>query len=124
MIDLRAKRILVVEDEPIVAMAIEDMLLELGCQVVGPAYSLARAISLIEDESFDAAILDINLNGERSYPAARILAAAMIPFAFATGYAPDRVDADVPAAPVLQKPYNEARIEAILRQILASPTAT
>ncbi|MGB5778674.1 MAG: response regulator [Allopontixanthobacter sediminis] len=118
MTDLRGKRILIVEDEPIVAMAAEDMLLDLGCHVVGPAHSLDRALALIESETLDAAILDINLNGERSYSVAAKLASLNVPYAFATGYAPDHFDCDLSAAIVLEKPYSRAQLEALLHQIL------
>jgi CheY-like chemotaxis protein len=123
MTSLHGKRILVVEDEPIVAMAVEDILLELGCEVVGPAYSLDEALVRIAAGLFDAAVLDINLNGERSYPAATALASMSIPFAFATGYAPDRVEPALAMAPVLEKPYNSVQIEALLYRIFgASPS--
>lgn len=117
MTALRGKRILIVEDEPIVAMAVEDILLDLGCDVVGPAYSLNQALSLIESETFDAAVLDINLHGERSYPAAETLASMGVPFAFATGYAPDRSHFDPSLAPVLQKPYSRSQLEKLLLRI-------
>lgn len=118
MTDLRGKRILIVEDEPIVAMAVEDILLDLGCDVVGPAYTLGQALDLVEKETFDAAVLDINLHGERSYPAAEALASLGVPFAFATGYAPYRSHFDTTIAPVLEKPYSRAQLEALLRRIL------
>lgn len=118
MTDLRGKRILIVEDEPIVAMAVEDILLDLGCEIVGPAYSLSQALNLIENEIFDAAVLDINLNGERSYPAAETLISMGVPFAFATGYAADRSQFPPSIAPVLEKPYTGAQLEALLRRIV------
>ncbi len=118
MMDLQGKRVLVVEDEPLVAMAVEDLLVELGCTVIGPAYSLAHALSLIGSNVFDAALVDINLNGERSYPAASALAARGIPFAFATGYASDRVAPELANAPVIEKPYTATQIETVLRQML------
>ena len=128
MTELHAKRILVIEDEPLVAMAIEDILLELGCKVIGPAYSLKDALDHIGDGSLDAAVLDINLNGERSYPAAMALAARGVPFAFATGYAPDRVLPELAMVPVLEKPYTSVQIENVLRRILdqkpSHPAAT
>lgn len=118
MTDLRGKRILIVEDEPIVAMALEDILLDLGCEIVGPAYSLSQALNLIENEILDAAVLDINLNGERSDPAAETLVSKGVPFAFATGYAADRSQFPPSVAPVLEKPYTGAQLEALLRRIV------
>ncbi len=120
MTELAGKRILVVEDEPIVAMAIEDILGDLGCEVAGSAHSLDQAMTFVEECSFDAAILDINLNGERSYPAARLLASKGIPFVFATGYVPETVEPDLAMAPMVEKPYKPAQIAEILRQILKS----
>jgi CheY-like chemotaxis protein len=79
-------RILVVEDELLVAMEIERMLARLGCVVVGPAPSVPRALALIAREAPDFAILDVNLGRERSTPVAEALLARGVPFALATGY--------------------------------------
>ena len=122
MIELAGKRILVVEDEPIVAMAVEDMLIDFGCTVIGPAYSLSAAMDLIDNTPFDAAVLDINLDGERSYPAALLLVTRHIPFAFATGYANTGMEAEIPSAPILEKPYRSHQIENILRHIMRDQT--
>ena len=116
---LEGKRILVVEDEPLVAMLLEEMLLDCGCEVVGPAYSLAQGNRLAEAEPLDAAVLDVNINGELSHGIAEILRTRGVPFAFATGYgSPPSMAADT-GAPVLQKPYPADRLEAVLRQLLA-----
>ncbi|MEI9891042.1 MAG: response regulator [Caulobacteraceae bacterium] len=83
-----ALRILVVEDEMMVAMLVEDMLTDLGHEVAGVAHSLSSALSMIEAKAgeFDLAVLDINLSGEPSFPAARRLMERGTPFLFATGY--------------------------------------
>ncbi|MDQ4087792.1 MAG: response regulator [Pseudomonadota bacterium] len=83
---LRGKLILVVEDEPIVAMMIEDLLEELGARALGPARSNAQALHLAETSAIDAAILDVNLGDERSYEVAERLRERGVPFVFATGY--------------------------------------
>jgi CheY-like chemotaxis protein len=115
---LSGKRVLVVEDEPVVAMALEDMLVELGCVVLGPAYSLEQALQLIATEAIDAAVLDINLNGERSYPVADALNLGGVPYAFATGYAPEGIDRQSRSPPVLEKPYRLHQLEHVLGQLL------
>lgn len=79
-------RILVVEDEGLVAMALEDTLSAVGYDVVGPAPSAAAALKLIETEIVNAALLDVNLGGERVDMVAQALADAAIPFIFSTGY--------------------------------------
>ncbi len=83
---LSGRRILVVEDEVIVAWALEDMLAEMGCAIVGPAARVNQALAMIDDESIDAVVLDLNLNGQMSYPVADVLASRGVPFVFLTGY--------------------------------------
>jgi len=77
--ELSGKRILVVEDEVMVAWLLEDMLGTLGCAVVGPAARINQALAMIGAEVIDAAVLDVNLNGEKSYPVADALAARGVP---------------------------------------------
>lgn len=116
---LHGVRVLVVEDEPIVAMCLEDMLIELGCDVVGPAAQLASGLALAEGEALDAAILDINLGGERSYPIAAALRGRGLPYVFASGYgAADPAY----AGPVglIAKPYRIDDIRAALEQLLSA----
>ncbi|UXN58378.1 response regulator [Phyllobacterium zundukense] len=82
---LAGRRILVVEDEVLVLMMIEDMLADLGCRSVTTATRADHAVSLIENQSFDAAMLDMNLNGQTSRSVADALAMRAVPFVFATG---------------------------------------
>jgi len=114
------RRILVVEDEPIIAMALEDMLLDLGCEVVGPASTLPEAQALAETADIDAALLDININTGRSYVVADELRRRAVPFAFATGYGEEGIENGGGDAPVLQKPYRQAQVEAVLRRLLGA----
>lgn len=114
------RRILVVEDEPIIAMALEDMLLDLGCEVVGPASTLTEAQALAETADIDAALLDININTGRSYVIADELRRRAVPFAFATGYGEEGIENGGGDAPLLQKPYRQAQVEAVLRQLLGA----
>lgn len=103
---LSGKRVLIVEDEMLVLMAIEDMLTDLGCTAISVAGNVEKALALIATERFDLATLDVNLNGERSYPAAKALTAAGVPFAFATGYGEHGVDEGYGGQLVLKKPYS------------------
>jgi CheY-like chemotaxis protein len=79
-------RILIAEDEALVAMMIEDIVTDLGCTVVGPAASVARALALIDGERLDGALVDLNLGGEHARPIAEALVARGIPFVFVSGY--------------------------------------
>src|ERR1700690_275360 len=103
---LCGRRVLVVEDEMIVAWLLEDMLAELGCAVLGPAASVNQALAIIEAEAIDVAVLDVNLNGQMSYPIADALAARGLPFVFVTGYDKDRMLKGYRTFPVLQKPFH------------------
>jgi CheY-like chemotaxis protein len=97
--------VLIVEDEMLVAMNIEDMLLDLGHEVAGIASRLAAALQLAGEASFDAAMLDINLAGENSFPVADLLAERGIPFLFATGYGLQGIEERYRSRPLLQKPF-------------------
>jgi CheY-like chemotaxis protein len=103
------RRILVVEDEMMIAIMIEDMLLDLGHQVVGVAQSLAAALALTDAKAgqFDMAILDINLAGERSFPVALRLAERGVPFMFATGYGALGLEAPFRDTFTLKKPFQQ-----------------
>lgn len=110
-------RILVVEDEAIIAMLIEDMLSDLGCVSVGPAYNAEQAFELIQSERFDAAILDVNLAGQRTTPIAAALRSNGIPFFFATGYGPAGIAGEFSRHTVLTKPFNQSELEAALKDL-------
>lgn len=107
----------------IVAWLLANMLEEIGCTVVGPVGSVARALEIIELEAPEAAMVDVNLNGELSYPVADALRARSIPFLFSTGYDRSRLREGYDALPMLQKPYHYSELERILTEILA-PTAS
>jgi CheY-like chemotaxis protein len=114
-------QILVVEDESIVAMMIEDMLEDLGHKVIATSGRMPDASKLVSDVSADLAILDVNLNGEETFPLAHSLAARAIPFIFATGYGSFGIKAEWSGVPVLQKPFQsrelaEALSNAVQRQ--------
>lgn len=104
--------LLLLEDEPIIAMALEDMLSEAGAQVA-VANSLDEAWQRIEGNRIDAAVLDVNIHGEKSYPVARALLDAGIPFIFASGYG-NAHPAEFASVPTVNKPYDLAQIAAAL----------
>ena len=98
-------RVLVVEDEAMVAMMLEDMLVELGCEIVGPASSLKAGLALVAAGGLDAAVLDVNLAGEKAFPIADALAKHGIPFVYATGYGRAGLRSEDEPRLVVQKPY-------------------
>jgi CheY-like chemotaxis protein len=104
------KRILVVEDEAIVAMAIEDDLLDEGARIMGPVGSVDEALRLIEaaaaDGGLSAAVLDLHLSGASVLPVADQLAQLGVPFLFATGYGAGYNISRHTTAPVLRKPFS------------------
>ena len=102
---LEGRRILVVEDEMMIAMLVEDMLDELGCQIVGPANAVDTALALADEDGLDAAILDVNLNGQPVFSIADRLKARGVPFIFSTGYGEAGLREADRGVPVLQKPF-------------------
>ncbi len=97
-------RFLIVDDEPLIAMLAQDWLEDLGHQTLGPAHDLQTALELAR-EPMDAAILDVSLGADKSFEVARRLRANSIPFAFATGHAPDPVGEEFRDALTLPKPF-------------------
>ncbi|MFN4095217.1 MAG: response regulator [Sphingomonas sp.] len=109
------QRILVVEDEPLIAMMIEDFLDMLGKDHAGTAESVAAALEIVAAGGVDAAILDVNLSGgEQSWPVADALAAAGVPFILATGGSGDMVVEAYRDRPVLAKPFTMDAVEQAL----------
>lgn len=115
---LSGRCVLVVEDEMLVLMNIEFMLADLGCESVAAAATVAQALALIETQAFDAAMLDVNLDGYQSYPIADALAARGVPFAFSTGYSNEGVIDEYRERPVLRKPYQEQELLEIFTRLL------
>lgn len=101
----RTKRVLVVEDEVLVAMLIEDMLLDLGCEIAAVSTSLDDAVDQARTASFDFAVLDVNLNGRQSFPVADVIRGRGLPYLFATGYGAKILASSHLDVPVLQKPF-------------------
>lgn len=110
------RRILLVEDEFLVALLVEEALRDLGCEVVGPIDDVDGALAVARDERLDGALLDVNLNGRLVYPVAEVLQERGIPFAFTTGYAGIDLPLKYRAMLRVQKPATLAR----LTQVVAS----
>jgi CheY-like chemotaxis protein len=104
-------RILLVEDEMIVAMTLEDMLMDLGHQVVSIATHLDMALEAARKLDFDLAFLDINLNGRHSLPVAEVLRERDIPIVFQTGYGSQGIDTSAFKAAIITKPFVAADVE-------------
>ena len=116
--NLEGVRVLIVEDEAIIAMTAEDMLDELGCVTAGTAYTLAEAEAAVSRGGFDVALLDINLNGRDSLPVAARLEAAGLPFVFATGYGTGGRDDRYERVPLVTKPYQASDLAEAIAQAL------
>lgn len=112
---LKDLRVLVVEDEALIALQLEDMLTELGCAVIGPASRVGQALELLDGEPVEAAVLDVNIAGELVYPVADALKNRGLPYIFVTGYGASGLTEPYRRHPVLEKPF--ARRE-LLRAIL------
>lgn len=117
---IAGKRVLLVEDEAILAMSVEDMLHDLGCVVIGPALSKDDAQRLATEAELDAAVLDINLGDGDSGVIAEILMRRGVPFCFSTGYGTAGVPEGFSGVPVLAKPYTSSSLSTALQQLLAS----
>jgi len=111
-------RILVVEDESLIRMLLEDMLADLGHEVAATAASVGAAKQLASTGAFDAAILDVNLEGQEVFPVAEILAGRGLPFIFASGYGHAALPEPFRDRPTLQKPFQAAQLEAALNRLL------
>jgi PAS domain S-box-containing protein len=105
------RRVLLVEDEALVAMMIQECLAESGHSVIGPISRASDALQVAKDADYDAAILDINLGDGMAYPVADILSARGVPFVFVTGYEADTIDERFRAVPILQKPIERQMLE-------------
>jgi two-component SAPR family response regulator len=106
---LTGKRILVVEDEALIAVMVEDMLIEMGGEVVGPAATVDDALEMARGETLDAAVLDVNVRGRRIDPVAEALMARGVPVLFATGYGEVRLASGAPVT-VIDKPYTQDKL--------------
>jgi DNA-binding response OmpR family regulator len=120
---LQGVRVLVVEDEFLVATLIEDMLVAAGCVVAGPIPRLSEALDAADRGTFDAAVLDVNLGGDRVYPVADALSRRNVPFAFVTGYSAGVLPYEYAKRPRLCKPFKMADLLDKLSSLVAPPSA-
>lgn len=112
-------RVLFVEDEAAISLMIEDMLLDLGVEVVGPVSSLEVAEEFARTADVEAAVLDIKLSGAHSYAVADALARRGIPIIFSTGYSASALPERFRTNPLLQKPFSHQQFAEVLRSALA-----
>ncbi|MDB5661656.1 MAG: domain S-box protein [Cypionkella sp.] len=116
---LVGRRVLIVEDEFLVAMDIEGTLMDAGCTVVGPAYSVAQALVVLSaEETVDIAIIDANLQGQSVTPILRELAKQNVPFVFATGYGREALPAEWQTSPLIAKPFTPSQLIETLDRLL------
>lgn len=119
---IQGKRILIVDDEPLLLMDLEDTLVNSGCVVVGPASTLSQAKVLIDRGEFDAALLDVNLAGQRVDELAAALTQKNTPFAFVTGYGREGLPQSFRHAPLIGKPFSQQQLLKVVRQLVALKT--
>ena len=117
---LAGRRVLLVEDEALIAINVADMLETLGCVVVATAAKVEEALGAVERGGFDAVLLDVNLHNQNSFPVADALAARGVPFVFATGYGTHGLREDLRDRPVLQKPFRLRELGRVLSGALAT----
>ena len=114
----RRPRVLLVEDELLIAVTVQEMLEDLGCEVIGPITTLSEALDHCASTDADAAVLNLILKGEEAYAVAAVLAARNIPFGFASGVDQEHAMRDWKDRPFLTKPYSPADLRDFLRQVL------
>ena len=114
------RAVLLLEDEPLVALLIKESVEEMGYEVLGPFDKIADALSFAVKEEFLTAILDINLHGELVFPVADLLSKRDIPYLFVTGYGPERIDKRYMPFAILQKPIDRLHLQTTLRNCILS----
>jgi DNA-binding response OmpR family regulator len=117
----KGKRVLVVEDEALIAMQIEFDLTNIGIEVIGPVASVRDALDLLKHESVDAAVLDFRLENETSVPIAMALVARQAPFLFMTGYSRNDLPSEWRQEVCLQKPVLLRELISTLGAIMQQP---
>lgn len=116
--EFAGRRVLVVEDESLVAMLLETILEDMGCETVGPAATIDEGLRLAADERIDAALLDVNVSGRQVFPIAEALKDRGVPFVFSTGYGEGGLPDEWRGHATLQKPFTEAAVRAALMQAM------
>ncbi len=115
---LSGRRILIVEDESLVAMLLETILEDMGCSPVGPASNIDDGLALVQAESLDAALLDVNVAGRQVFPVAQALKDRGVPFVFSTGYGEGGLPDEWRGQPTIQKPFTEAAVRDALMTVM------
>ena len=116
---LSGRRVLIVEDESLVAMLLETILEDMECIPVGPASNIDDGEILARDtENLDAALLDVNVAGRQVFPVAEVLKARGVPFVFSTGYGEGGLPEEWRGQPTIQKPFTEAAIRDALMKAM------
>lgn len=111
------KRILIAEDEPFIALTLEDMLVELGFEVAATVSTVQAALDALQTIPIDAALLDVNLGSEKIDPVADVLADRGCPFLFTTGYGRSGIPIDHTGRAVLQKPFQMRDLSSALAEL-------
>jgi ActR/RegA family two-component response regulator len=117
---LAGKRLLVVEDDYMIAVDLARGLEAAGAEVVGPASTVQDALTLVGSERLDGAVRDINLGGDRAYPVADALTARQVPFVFATGYDEVNIPVQYADKPRCEKPVDTGRLMRLLASVSTS----
>jgi two-component SAPR family response regulator len=111
---------LIVEDQVLLAMELQALLERQGCAVLGPVNTVARALALLDDERPDAALLDLDLNGQRSTSVASALSALNVPFVVVTGYGEAALSApELREAPHVEKPFDHRSLVRLLSKMVS-----
>ncbi len=117
---LRGKKVLIVEDEALIAMLFEDILEDTACQIVGPAMNVRQAMELAGAAEIDVAVLDVNLNGESSFPVAALLQGRGVPLIFSSGYGSQGLPPEWQDHPTLPKPFTSDEVVDALARLVAA----
>jgi len=120
---LNGRRVLVVEDESLVAMLLETILEDMGCTPVGPAATVDEGLAMAESETLDAALLDVNVAGRQIFPVAETLRARGVPFVFSTGYGEGGLPDEWRGQTTLQKPFTESAVREALMKAMGLANA-
>jgi DNA-binding NtrC family response regulator len=116
--DLIGRRVLLVEDEFLVALTLEEALRDAGCVVLGPIPRVEKAVPVAREEAIDVALLDVNLAGEKVYPVAQALSERDVPFIFMTGYERVGLPATYADRPAISKPFMIDAMLDLLKDVL------
>lgn len=121
---LTGRRVLVIEDESLVAMLLETILEDMGCTPVGPVATVEEGLDTVAgDDAIDAALLDVNVAGREVFPIAEALKARGVPFVFSTGYGEGGLPDAWRGHPTVQKPFTEAAIRDALMKAMGVENA-